>query len=515
MLSHSIGRRVFRLPVGLFHARTISTRQPADECEFPAYTGRATHFINNEFVPSVNGATFPTVNPGNGSVLAQVSMGQAEDVDIAVKAAHQSFTKGPWNNTMSGRDRGRCLSKFADLIEQNVFKLAEVESLNNGKTFAQASTQDAPACATILRYYGGWADKITGLHIPTSNSSVCYTRHQPLGVCGLIVPWNLPLIALAAKIGPALCAGNTVVLKTSEITPLSALCVAEFIKQAGFPEGVINIIAGDGATTGAALARHPLVAKISFTGSVPTGKRIQQMAAEHVKRVTLELGGNNPMIVCEDADLSASLQTVHNGLFWNDGEACAAGSRIFVHESIYRRFVEGSVALAQQRRVGNPFHADSRQGAQASEGQLNKVMGFVASAQEEGAKLMCGGSRVGTKGNYMQPTVFADCKDHMKVFKEEVFGPVMTISSFRHTEEVIERANSTEYGLAAGIFTNNIKLGNELMRRVDAGLMFWNCYHCTDISMPFGGFKQSGLGREGGPYGIMPYLEVKNIIQAV
>lgn len=448
-------------------------------------------------------------------MITEVSEAGQEDVDMAVEAARKAFDHGPWHRTMTGRDRGACLYRLADLIDQNREHLAQLEALNNGKTLSQARSVDAPACATILRYYAGWADKIYGMHIPISANHLNYTVHEPIGVCGLIIPWNLPLIGVAAKLGPALCTGNTVVLKAAENTPLTALAVAALVKQAGFPEGVINFVSGFGATTGAAICKHPLVDKISFTGSVATGKTIQKVAAESIKRTTLELGGNNPIVVCEDVDIDKTVATVHASVFWNEGEACAAGSRIFVHDKIYDEFVEKSATMAAARKVGNPFSEDSQQGAQVSEAHLKKIMSYMEGAIKDGATVVTGGRRVGDSGCYLEPTVFSDVTDDMKVFTDEVFGPVMTINRFSDVEDVIQRANNSEYGLACGVFTDNVVKGNEMVKRIRAGLMFWNCYHVVDISAPFGGMKQSGIGREGGPYGLHAYLEPKNVVQAI
>lgn len=499
-----------------FSTGTNVGRQPATEAELPTYNGPTGLFIDNAFVPSSTaGSVFTPVSPVNGKPIVEIAEATADDVDAAVQAAHRAFTQGPWNS-MTGRERGVCLTRLADLIQQNVPSLAEIESLNNGKPLSQSLAVDAPACAGILRYYAGWADKLNGLQIPVGEGFLNYTRHEPVGVCGLVVPWNLPLIAVAAKLGPALCAGNTVVLKSAEQTPLTALMLADLAKQAGFPDGVINIISGPGVTTGNALISHPLVDKVSFTGSVPTGQRIQEVAAQTVKRVTLELGGNNPMIVFADCDIDKTVEIAHGAQFWNDGEACASGSRIFVQDSIYDEFVEKSVALARKRVVGNPFSADSMQGAQVSEQQLSKVMGYIESAKSDGAELLCGGQRVGDQGCYLEPTVFSQVHDDMKVFKEEVFGPVMAINRFSgDVDEVITRANDSPFGLACGVFTQDIRKGNAVANRVRAGMLFWNCYHCMDIAAPFGGMKQSGMGREGGPYGVLPYMEVKNVIQSI
>jgi len=498
-------------------ARAVSSaaREPATEAQFPSLKFQTKLFINNRFVDSVSGKTFDAINPGNGEVLAKVAEAQKADVDIAVKAAHEAFSNGPWRK-MTPRERGAMLYKLSELISQNVTELAQIEALNNGKTFSQATVVDAPACARSFKYYAGWADKLAGKTVPIGENHFCYTIHEPVGVVGLIVPWNLPLIAVAAKIAPALTCGNTVVLKTAEQTPLSALRLAELVAEAGFPPGVINIISGDGPTAGQALTQHPLIDKVSFTGSVEVGRRVQAACAASIKRVTLELGGKNPVIVCDDADLDIAVEQVHNGLFWNDGEACASGSRIFVQDSIYDEFVRRSVERAAKRKVGNPFDPTSNQGAQVSEEQLLKIMGYIQSAKDQGARLQLGGNRVGTKGFYLEPTVFSELTDDMTCFKEEIFGPVMCLSRFSSVEEVLRRANDTPFGLAAGVFTKDVKKGNQLTRGLRSGMVFWNCYHVVDISAPFGGMKQSGFGREGGgEYGLMPYMEVKMVAQHV
>eukprot|EP01006_Ploeotia_vitrea_P017834 TRINITY_DN49063_c0_g1_i4.p2 TRINITY_DN49063_c0_g1~~TRINITY_DN49063_c0_g1_i4.p2 ORF type:complete len:371 (+),score=204.35 TRINITY_DN49063_c0_g1_i4:547-1659(+) len=368
----------------------------------------------------------------------------------------------------------------------------------------------------MLRYWAGWADKITGKTIPVGPDHFCFTRHEPVGVVGAIIPWNLPLIGVAAKLGPALAAGNTVVLKSAENTPLSALRVAELVVEAGFPAGVINMISGLGSKAGEAMTKHMDVDKISFTGSLEVGKRVQANAAmSNLKRVTLELGGKNPSIVFDDADMDLALDNIHNGLFWNKGEACAAGTRIFVHDSIYDEFAEKAAQRAAAQTVGHPFADGTDQGALVSQVQLDKVKSYVQSAVDDGATLMTGGSQVGTEGFYMQPTVFRDVEDDMKVFKEEVFGPVMTLARFSDIDDVVRRANDTKYGLAAGVFTKDITKGYEVASKVRAGLVFWNCYHVVDVAAPFGGMKESGHGREGGAYGLMPYLEVKNVVMRV
>lgn len=493
-----------------------TVREPATEASLPKPVRpfQTKLFIDGEFVSSSNHGTFETICPANSTVLAHVSEATADDVHTAVAAAKHAFER-KWSN-IAPRERGKFMYRLADLIEQHKEELAILEALDNGKTLAQTRTVDAPACAAMFRYWAGWADKLNGQTIPFSPAHFCYTLHEPLGVCGLIVPWNLPLIAAAAKLGPCLVAGNTAVLKTAEQTPLSTLRLAELIQEAGFPAGVVNILSGHGEVSGAALVAHPDVHKISFTGSNAVGVIVGKKAAETCKRVTLELGGKNPLIICEDADLNDAVETAHNALFWNEGQACASGSRLMVHEKIYDEFVQRSVERAKKRRVGNPFHADTNQGSLVSEEQMNRVLGYIESGKQQGAKLLLGGNRVGTKGYYVEPTVFADVNDSMKIYQEEIFGPVMCISPFKTNEEALQRANATPFGLAAGVFTKDITRGNYFTRQIKAGLVFWNCYHVVDISAPFGGMKQSGHGREGGgEYGLAPYLEVKNIVQRI
>jgi aldehyde dehydrogenase (NAD+) len=509
---HKANLSTFHTSAALFS----KAREPSDEFKFPDAGPLHTKlFINNQFVPSADGKTFPTLNPANGSVLAHVSEAGETDVARAVDAAHAAFT-GPWSR-MSPRERGACLFRLAALIEQNVTKLAVLESLDNGKPYSQSIAVDAPACATILRYYAGWADKITGRTIPIGPDHFCYTISEPVGVCALVVPWNLPLIAVAAKIGPCVATGNTCVLKSAENTPLTALQFAGLVAEAGFPEGVINIISGFGHKTGAQLVAHPKVNKVSFTGSVPVGKHIQASCANYIKRCTLELGGKNPVVVFADAKLDEAVEAVHNGLFWNDAEACASASRIFVEDAVYDEFVAKSVVMASKRRVGHPFDPATQQGSQVSEVQMNKILKYIEGAQAQGARLLTGGHRIGTKGNFLAPAVFDSVTDDMTIWREEVFGPVMTINRFSTKgsdsglAELMRRVNDSPYGLAAGIFTTNMSKGQAVAKQVKAGMVFWNCYHVVDIAAPFGGMKQSGIGREGGEWGVAPYLETKMV----
>jgi aldehyde dehydrogenase (NAD+) len=501
------------------------TRTPASEGQIPQPQRLATRMlINGEFVSrSSDGGIFSSIAPANGKIIKgaeELPQASVKDVDAAVQAAHQAFhVKGPgtWSS-LSPRARGALLYRLSELIAQHKEELAVLEALDNGKTLAQARMVDAPACASMFKYWAGWSDKLeNGRVIDIGGQHFNYTLHQPIGVCALIVPWNLPLIAAAAKMGPALTAGNTVILKPAEQTPLSTLRLAELVVEAGFPKGVVNIIPGDG-TTGAALVSHPLVNKISFTGSTPVGLRVGQEAAKTCKRVSLELGGKNPVIVCADANLEQAVESVHNGLFWNEGEACASGSRIFIHENIYDKFVSLSVQRAKKRKVGHSFATEDgvAQGSQVSQEQMDKILGYISSAEKEGARLELGGYRMGKEGFYIAPTVFSNVEDRMTVAKEEIFGPVMCLQKFRDEDEVLQRANSTPFGLAAGIFTQSTSIGQRLTRGIHAGIVFWNCYHVVDVSAPFGGMKQSGQGREGGgSYGLEPYMEVKNIVQNI
>ncbi len=468
--------------------------------------------IGNKWVDSVSGKTFETVNPATGNVLAKVAEADAADVDLAVKAARKAFhSKAPWRR-MSASDRGKLLNRLADLIEQNVEELATLESLDNGKPRHVARTADLPLVIACYRYYAGWADKIQGKTIPINGDYFCYTRHEPVGVVGQIIPWNFPLLMQAWKLAPALACGNTVVLKVAEQTPLSALRVGELIVEAGFPEGVINILPGYGPTAGGAIARHMDVDKVAFTGSTEVGHLIMKAAAEtNLKRVTLELGGKSPNIVFADADMDEAVEGSHFALFFNQGQCCCAGSRVFVEEKVYDEFVERSSNRAKQRRVGDPLDRKTEQGPQVDNDQFNKVLSYVESGKQEGAKLMCGGERVGDRGYFVAPTVFADVKDDMKIAQEEIFGPVMSIMKFKDTDELVERANKTIYGLAAAVWTRDIGKAHQIANNVRAGTVWVNCYDVFDAGAPFGGFKQSGIGRELGEYGLQQYSEIKTV----
>jgi aldehyde dehydrogenase (NAD+) len=468
--------------------------------------------IGNKWVDSVSGKTFETVNPATGDVLAKVAEADAADVDLAVKAARKAFhAKAHWRR-MSASERGKIINRLADLIEKNAEELATLESLDNGKPRHVALAADLSLVVACYRYYAGWADKIQGKTIPVNGDYFCYTRHEPVGVVGQIIPWNFPLLMMAWKLGPALACGNTVVLKTAEQTPLSALRVGELIVEAGFPEGVVNILPGYGPTAGAAIARHMDVDKVAFTGSTEVGHLVMKAAAEsNLKRVTLELGGKSPNIVFADADMDEAVEGSHFALFFNQGQCCCAGSRVFVEEKAYDEFVQRSTDRAKRRSVGNPLDKKTEQGPQVDNDQFQKILNFVESGKQDGAKLMCGGDRVGDRGFFVAPTVFSDVKDEMKIAQEEIFGPVMSILKFKDMDELVERANKTIYGLAAAVWTRDIGKAHHIANNVRAGTVWVNCFDVFDAGAPFGGFKQSGIGRELGEYGLQQYSEIKTV----
>ena len=469
--------------------------------------------LDNRWVDSVSGKTFDTINPATGDVIAKVAEADASDVDLAVKAARKAFhAKAAWRR-MSGSERGKLLNRLADLIEKNMDELAALESLDNGKPKHVALAADLPLVIACYRYYAGWADKIQGKTIPINGDYFCYTRHEPVGVVGQIIPWNFPLLMQAWKLAPALACGNTAVMKTAEQTPLSALRVGELIVEAGFPEGVVNILPGYGPTAGAAIAQHMDVDKVAFTGSTEVGHLIMKAAAEsNLKRVTLELGGKSPNIVFADSDMDQAVEGSHFALFFNQGQCCCAGSRAFVEEKVYDEFVERSAERAKRRRVGDPFDKQTEQGPQVVDNtQFEKNLSFVEAGKREGARLMCGGDRVGDRGYFVAPTVFADVKDEMKIAQEEIFGPVMSILKFKDIDDLVDRANQTIYGLAAAVWTRDIGKAHHVANHVRAGTVWVNCFDVFDAGAPFGGFKQSGIGRELGEYGLQQYSEIKTV----
>ncbi|XP_041075279.1 retinal dehydrogenase 2-like [Polyodon spathula] len=473
-------------------------------------------FINNEWQTSVSGKTFPVYNPSNGEKICHVQEAEKADTDKAVQAARLAFTLGSVWRRMDASERGRLLDKLADLVERDRTILATLESVNGGKPFLQAFYVDLQGVIKTLRYFAGWADKIHGMTIPVDGDYFTFTKHEPIGVCGQIIPWNFPLLMMAWKFAPALCCGNTVVIKPAEQTPLSSLYMGALIKEAGFPPGVVNILPGYGPTAGAAIAFHMGIDKVAFTGSTKIGKLIQEAAGRsNLKRVTLELGGKSPNIIFADADLDYAVEQAHQGVFFNQGQCCTAGSRVFVEESIYDEFVRKSVERARRRIVGNPFDPTTEQGPQINKEQYSKILALIQSGISEGAKLECGGKALGRKGFYIEPTVFSNVKDEMRIAKEEIFGPVQQILKFKTMDEAIERANNTEYGLVAAVFTKDINKAMTVSAAMQAGTVWVNCYNALNVQSPFGGFKMSGNGREMGEYGLREYSEVKTITMKI
>lgn len=470
-------------------------------------------FINNEFVNSVSGKTFPTYNPATGKKIADVQEADKADVDKAVVAAKAAFALNSKWRTIDASERALYLHRLADLIERDRDYIASLETLNNGKPYKYAQA-DIDTAMKNLRYYAGYADKMCGKTIPCDGDLFTYTRMEPVGVCGQILPWNFPVVLIAMKIAPALAAGCVCIVKPAEQTPLTALYIASLVKEAGIPPGVVNVVPGYGPTAGAAISEHPEINKISFTGSTEVGKLIQEAAGRcNTKRVNLELGGKSPLVIFPDADLDEAASIAHLGLFFNMGQCCVAASRLYVHEDIHDRFVAKAKALAAERRtqVGNPFDDKTEQGPQIDDEQFQKILGLIESGKKEGAKVEIGGNRIGNEGYFVEPTVFSNVTDDMRIAKEEIFGPVQQIMKFKTMEEVLRRANDTTYGLAAGVVTKDLNTAITFANGVQAGTVWVNTYLAATVQAPFGGYKQSGLGRECGEDGIKNYLEVKTV----
>ncbi|RVE49155.1 hypothetical protein evm_006162 [Chilo suppressalis] len=467
-------------------------------------------FINNEWVDAVSKKTFPTINPQDETVITQVAEGDKADIDIAVAAAKKAFHRYSEWRTMDASQRGRLLLKLADLIERDYKYLADLETLDNGKPVKQAEGE-VQWSAGIIRYYAGKADKILGSTIPADGDVLSFTLKEPVGVCAQIIPWNYPIPMMSWKLAPALAAGCTIIVKPAEQTPLTALAIAALIKEAGFPPGVVNVVPGYGPTAGAALTHHPDVDKVAFTGSTEVGRIVLGAAsAVNLKRVTLELGGKSPLVVFNDADVEKAAQIAHAAAFANGGQCCCAGTRTYVQSGIYDQFVQKAAEIAKNRSVGNPFD-DVQQGPQIDKDMFQKVLHYIAAGKESGARCLVGGDKLGSKGYYIKPTVFADVKDNMKIAREEIFGPVQSIFKFETFEEVVDRANDTNYGLGAGVITNDITTALSFAKQVRAGSVWINTYDHVTSQTPFGGFKDSGLGRELGEDGINQYLEIKTV----
>ena len=468
--------------------------------------------IDGKWVNAASGKTFETINPATGEVIAHVAEADKADVDKAVNAARKAFENGAWSKTTAS-ERGRLLNKLADLIEQNNDELAALETLDNGKPISDSLNADLPLTIACYRYYAGWADKIHGKTIPINGPYFCYTRHEPVGVVGQIIPWNFPLLMQAWKLGPALACGCTVVMKPAEQTPLSALRVGELILEAGFPPGVVNLLPGYGPTAGQAISRHMGIDKVAFTGSTEVGHMIMEASAQsNLKRVTLELGGKSPNIVFADTDLDAAAQGSHFGLFFNQGQCCCAGSRLFV-ETVDSRQVRRQGRCRSPRIARSAIRSIRRPSRDRRSPTSSSRRSWATStpASAKGAKLLCGGKRVGDRGYFISPTIFADVKDDMKISREEIFGPVMSVIPFKNIDEVVRRANNTTYGLAAAVWTRDVSKAHAIANRLRAGTVWVNCYDVFDAAAPFGGFKQSGIGRELGEYGLQNYTEVKTV----
>jgi len=472
-------------------------------------------FINNQFVPAASGKTFPTYNPATGEVMAQVAEGEREDIDRAVKAARKAFENPAWSD-MPASQRGRLIWKLADLIEGRLEEFAQLESLDNGKPLAIARVADVPLTVDLFRYMAGWATKIEGNTIPISAGTkrtqyLAYTRREPVGVVGQIIPWNFPLLMAAWKLGPALAAGCTVVLKPAEQTPLSALLLAELIADAGFPEGVVNVVPGYGETAGAALAAHPDVDKVAFTGSTEVGKLILQAAAGNLKKVSLELGGKSPNIVFDDADMRSTVPGTASAIFFNHGQCCCAGSRLYVEKDMFDHVVEGVAEQAKKIKLGPGFEPDTNMGPLVSVDQLNRVCSYLQAGLNEGAQAVVGGKKKEGAGYFVEPTVMVKTNPNMKVVREEIFGPVVVASPFSDIDKLVAEANDSEYGLAAGVWTKDISKAHRVANKLRAGTVWINCYNVFDAALPFGGYKQSGWGREMGQAVLSNYLETKAI----
>jgi acyl-CoA reductase-like NAD-dependent aldehyde dehydrogenase len=467
-------------------------------------------FIDGAWADPRSGLHFKTINPATEEAITDVAEAGPEDVDAAVQAARKAFESGPWSK-MSGADRGRILWKLGDLIEANVQELGRLETLDQGKTITESTRVDVPLAADCFRYYAGWTTKLEGEVIPVRAPSLNYTLREPLGVVGAITPWNFPILMAAWKIAPALAAGNTMVLKPAKETPLTALVIAELAIEAGLPPGVLNVLPGRGAVAGQALVEHPRVAKIAFTGSTEVGRDIMRRGADSLKRLTLELGGKSPNVVFADADLDMAVRGASNGIFYNKGEVCTAGSRLVLEESVHDAFLDRLQSHVGKLPQGDPLDPKTRLGPQVSEAQMRSILGYVDKGKAEGARLVAGGERPQGKGYFVRPTIFTDVRNDMTLAREEIFGPVLAVLRFKELDDVLAQANDTVYGLAAAVWTKDIKKAHRTARQLQAGTVWINSYGLYDSAMPFGGVKQSGFGRELGRQGVLEYTQTKSI----
>jgi acyl-CoA reductase-like NAD-dependent aldehyde dehydrogenase len=473
-------------------------------------------FIGGRWVEAAGGEVFTTTDPATNEVLATVSEAQAADVDRAVAAARQSFERGTWRD-LPPAERAKVLWKVGDMIEERADEFAQLETLDNGMPINDALLFHVPLAAATFRYYAGWVTKLDGAtqQISQPGNYLSYTLREPLGVVGQIIPWNFPLLMAAWKVAPALACGNSVVLKPSEETPLSALLLAELLQKAEVPDGVVNVVPGRGETAGARLAAHPDVDKIAFTGSTEVGRLIARASSEsNLKRVSLELGGKSPNIVFEDADLTRAVSGAFFGIFFNQGQVCSAGSRLFVQEKVYDHALDELLKTVKETRIGPGIDPVTQMGPLVSKGQMERVLGYITQGNREGARLMAGGSRPQglDGGNFVEPTVFADVDGKMKIAREEIFGPVVAAIPFHDEDDLVAKANSTVYGLVAGVWTNNVARAHRVAHALKAGTVYVNCYHIVDPVTPWGGYKESGWGRELGPYALDLYTELKNVI---
>ncbi|HEV7890244.1 MAG TPA: betaine-aldehyde dehydrogenase [Pyrinomonadaceae bacterium] len=471
-------------------------------------------FIDGKWVDAESGKTFVTPNPSTGETLAEVAEADKADIDKAVAAARRAF-EGKWSR-MSARDRGRLLYKLAQLIESKSQELAALETADNGKPIKESTYIDLPGVAENFEYFAGWATKIEGETIPVPGQMFNYTLREPVGVCGQIIPWNFPLLMAAWKLAPALAAGNTVVLKPAEQTPVGAMELASLIQEAGFPDGVVNIVPGYGETAGAALASHPGIDKVAFTGSTEVGKIIAKAAADNLSKVSLELGGKAPNIVFADADMEQAVNGAMMGIFFNQGQVCCAGSRLFLDARVKDEFLERFQERAGRVKVGDPSDMNTQMGPQVSEEQLNRIKGYVDIAKEEGAQVLSGGCPPQLegdfqKGYFFQPTIFGDVKNNMRVAQEEIFGPVVSVITFENEDDLIRQANEISYGLSAGIWTQDITRAHRFAKAIRAGVIWINTYNMFNAASPFGGYKQSGYGREMGKHALEMYTNVKSV----